>query len=802
MTVRFLKESEASEARRRSGGKALSKPLKGTVQSIRGLCREVARLGAALGVAWICEYHPLFPHSAKYWQRDLYYFLCLLLLLYSLQHRKQLQGQGDVLNREQTEEWKGWMQFMFLLYHYYKADEVYNSIRVMITCYVWMTGFGNFSFFYIKRDFGLVRVLQMLWRLNFLVVMLCLVMGNTYLLYYICPLHTMFFFLVYGTMRFYSSINHSKWGIRVKLAVVAGVIFLVWDLPRYCLFRNIFSPLLGTGPVIGATSGSLWEWYFRTSLDHWATFLGMVFALNYPLMQAWFSQVDGWMAGGGSGGGSGACSRTFWGVKATSAVAIGLVGVWWVAEVFPLAKPEYNLTNPYLAFVPLLVYVFFRNFTPALRSVYLVPLHTIGKTTLETYLMQHHVWLTSNAKTLVTIVPGGYPLINALVVTMGFVALSQELYRITMSLRGMLFPEDLQACVRNALAIAGVIGAFVAVGSLLSRTGLGGSPYALATAVVGATAAVLAVIQKNVEGVAPPVLDTVVTDGASRSFPSSSASSSSPQGLDPQRGGGVELADFDKGTGSSAGGDTSLSPSVSSSDLKGTPSQAGYAAAAARPSSRRLACIGAALVAILSALVSYTKSHTSASRILQPVLLSRPYSDLEPPESTPVESATENIPEEAKPPPPPPEEERQPVPPAPLPMPSVQDCIALSNRGSWSPDVPIDIKSIDGDDESQESPPAVNSAAFIAHEWLWDGASKGVKACEIGFIEPAAARKLLAGGARVIVAGDSVSGTALRFFTSFYFLSICGLRLMNCATNAGRWHGTSTMRLRALWVMM
>ncbi len=53
----------------------------------------------------------------------------------------------DLLNRDQTEEWKGWMQFVFLLYHYYHAEEVYNSIRVMITCYVWMTGFGNFSFF-------------------------------------------------------------------------------------------------------------------------------------------------------------------------------------------------------------------------------------------------------------------------------------------------------------------------------------------------------------------------------------------------------------------------------------------------------------------------------------------------------------------------------------------------------------------------------------------------------------------------------------------------------------------------------
>jgi hypothetical protein len=27
-----------------------------------------------------------------------------------------------------------------------------------LQCYVWMTGFGNFSFFYLKRDFGFVRM--------------------------------------------------------------------------------------------------------------------------------------------------------------------------------------------------------------------------------------------------------------------------------------------------------------------------------------------------------------------------------------------------------------------------------------------------------------------------------------------------------------------------------------------------------------------------------------------------------------------------------------------------------------------
>lgn len=51
-----------------------------------------------------------------------------------------------------------------------------------------------------KGDYGAVRLLQMLWRLNFLVVLLCMAMGNTYILYYICPLHTFYFFVVYAIM--------------------------------------------------------------------------------------------------------------------------------------------------------------------------------------------------------------------------------------------------------------------------------------------------------------------------------------------------------------------------------------------------------------------------------------------------------------------------------------------------------------------------------------------------------------------------------------------------------------------------
>ena len=39
------------------------------------------------------------------------------------------------------------MQLMFLMYHYFAEKEVYNAIWIYIACYVFMTGFGNFSLY-------------------------------------------------------------------------------------------------------------------------------------------------------------------------------------------------------------------------------------------------------------------------------------------------------------------------------------------------------------------------------------------------------------------------------------------------------------------------------------------------------------------------------------------------------------------------------------------------------------------------------------------------------------------------------
>jgi len=364
-------------------------------------------------VAFMCENYPLYPRGEKVWSSDMYWSLCLLLLVASLMTMRKGKST-DILNRDQTEEWKGWMQFMFLLYHYYKAEEVYNAIRIMITCYVWMTGFGNFSFFYIKQDFGVVRFVQMLWRLNFLVILLCLSQANTYILYYICPLHTFYFLLVFVTMRVFPRSNHGKWDIRLKLIAVALVIYTVWDLFSGSVFNSLFSPFLGTAPVIGAKSGTLWEWYFRTSLDHWSTLLGMVFALNFPMATQWLTKVE-------------ERPRAHQlRVKGLTGLFIAVPFLWWAITIFPKEKIEYNHTNAYYGFIPLLTYIYFRNITPSLRAWHSGLLHDIGKVTLETYLMQHHVWLTSNAKTLLVLLPGA-PNCNLVLVSVLFVYLSRYL---------------------------------------------------------------------------------------------------------------------------------------------------------------------------------------------------------------------------------------------------------------------------------------------------------------------------------------------------------------------------------------
>mmetsp|Transcript_3255 Transcript_3255/g.4927 ORF Transcript_3255/g.4927 Transcript_3255/m.4927 type:complete len:540 (-) Transcript_3255:336-1955(-) len=419
--------------------------------------------------SWICENKPIFEHATKHYSRDVFWFITLIYLGLALSTIKPNPKDTSLLNREQTEEWKGWMQFLFLMYHYFHASETYNAIRIFISCYVWMTGFGNFSFFYIKRDFGAVRFWQMMWRLNFLVFWLMMVHGNTFILYYINPLHTFYFLMVFATMWLCSSCNHDKYPIRWKVIGLALLIFLIWDVPG--MFR-LFWGWLPQSPIIGATKGVLHEWHFRSGLDHYSALFGMAFALNYPLAQAWLDTCES------------KPTISQWCMKG-AILAVVLLGIGlWVSNIFVLPKFEYNEHHPYFFWIPLIGYIFLRNCSITLRSYHLELLTQMGKITLETYLMQHHIWLTSNAKTLLVFIPGA-PLVNFLAVSAVYLLLSHRLFRLTVGLRAMLIPADWGAASKLFIAMCTFLGSVYGAAKVLNIMGGEIAIVILATVALG-----------------------------------------------------------------------------------------------------------------------------------------------------------------------------------------------------------------------------------------------------------------------------------------------------------------------------
>jgi len=239
---------------------------------------------------------------------------------------------------------------MFLLYHYFNAKEIYNMIRLFIAAYVWMTGYGHFSYYYHvpNSQYGFVRIAKMLFRLNFLVVFIVMVMRNDYMLYYICALHTLIFMLTYLGMAAFSSFNNKGWWVMpVKIAVLSLLSYLLWDYENGVVFKTVWSPFIW---FVGL-DGSLHEFYFRTNLDHLIWIWGMIFGYFYLPMERFLLHLENRRS---------LIECVLWKL-ALSGVGLA-IGYYWCTEYFFITdKFEYNAVHPYTSFIPILLFIFYRN---------------------------------------------------------------------------------------------------------------------------------------------------------------------------------------------------------------------------------------------------------------------------------------------------------------------------------------------------------------------------------------------------------------------------------------------------------
>jgi len=382
----------------------------------------------------------------------------------------------DILSRRQTQEWKGWMMVCFLAYRISNAAslqilsgggmetiaEGYHNIyinlsRTIVTCFVWLTGYSHFMYFYKSNDYSTIRVVRVLWRINFLAFFLCLTHGNDIILYFICPLQSYFFLMVYAVMRINKEINYDRYKLRIKLLGVACIIYILWDIDLG-FFKLFHLPFFTAGPSeTGATSGPMWEWYFRTMLDHWTAFFGMIFAANTPISSLFIRKLEAQHT----------LKNRIMGkfIIGFSLIVVVLV---WVMGPLQTSVLEYSASHCYFGFIPVLAYVFFRNLTISLRQHTFELFIRFGEATLEAYLIHHHVLFTSDGSTLLTLIPGSAKL-NFFVLIMAYFGASRMLYKVTQYLSIMLLPNNEKRCARSIGIISILVASFYALASALER---------------------------------------------------------------------------------------------------------------------------------------------------------------------------------------------------------------------------------------------------------------------------------------------------------------------------------------------
>mmetsp|Transcript_345 Transcript_345/g.993 ORF Transcript_345/g.993 Transcript_345/m.993 type:complete len:555 (+) Transcript_345:262-1926(+) len=425
--------------------KCLQLDLETLAQNVDAL-KSIVEFGTILLWFYVADRSSLLFPVQKEYLRDRLAFVFLTLVVVAGWTSTNKCRVASLLNRQQTEEWKGWMQVLFLLYHYFAAAEMYNFIRILIAAYVWMTGFGNFLYYHKTNDFSIVRFCQMMWRLNFLVVFTCIVMRNDYMLYYICPMHTIFTIGVYASLGIGRGLNKHSYGIAIKIVGALLTILVFWDIRA--VFFAVWKPftwLVGYRDPRKPDLDVLHEWYFRSSLDRYVWIFGMVCAWAHPYANAALEKLDGLQL------------QTRVTLRAALLAVVSVLGYFWYTLVFTKPKLEYNTMHPYTSWIPILCWIVARNLTPTLRNYSLGVFGWLGCITLETYIGQFHTWLSTGIpngqpKMLLNLFWQGYPLINFAICSALYVFLSFRLFNLTNDLKNVAIPgKDINLLMRNSV---------------------------------------------------------------------------------------------------------------------------------------------------------------------------------------------------------------------------------------------------------------------------------------------------------------------------------------------------------------
>ncbi|XP_026327952.1 N-acetylneuraminate 9-O-acetyltransferase [Hyposmocoma kahamanoa] len=159
----------------------------------------LAKLGMIMAYFYLCDRTNFFMKENKYYSEWSFWLPVGYIFALGLFFTEDSKP-SRVLHREQTNEWKGWMQLVILVYQVTGASKVlpiYMLVRALVSAYLFLTGYGHFCYTWKTGDTGLVRYFRVIFRLNFLTVVLCLTMNRPYQFYSFIPLVSFWYTLMF-----------------------------------------------------------------------------------------------------------------------------------------------------------------------------------------------------------------------------------------------------------------------------------------------------------------------------------------------------------------------------------------------------------------------------------------------------------------------------------------------------------------------------------------------------------------------------------------------------------------------------
>ncbi|KAK2142469.1 hypothetical protein LSH36_951g03010 [Paralvinella palmiformis] len=435
--------------------------LDGSIEETRSCCTNhvyeffasMARLGVIMSFFLLCDRTNFFMKENKYYTHVNFFlpFSYLMILGFFFTEKSD---QNTFLHRDQTDEWKGWMQLVILIYHLTGASQVlhiYMQIRVLVSSYLFLSGYGNFYYFFMKGDFSFYRFCKVMFRFNFLVVLLCFIMNRPYQFYYFIPLVSFWFLILYFTVVVWPQVtsasvdSHSVQYLYLVLKIVALAVAITLLYASEVFFEKVFL----TNPIKAlfvTSDDSVQDWTFRWSLDRYSVLYGVVFALcilTAKKLKIFDDSHDGLLLP----------KLISWVVVCFS--FCGLLG-YAIFIGFCRTKEECNEIHPYLAFVPIVSYIFLRNIFGWVRCKYSTFFAWFGQISLELFIAQYHIWLAADTHGVLVLVPN-YQVMNVIITSFVFVCAAHEIHALTIKLTDYAVPNDWRILLRNLICFIAVL---------------------------------------------------------------------------------------------------------------------------------------------------------------------------------------------------------------------------------------------------------------------------------------------------------------------------------------------------------